>query len=103
MEWEAVDQFYIAEFNINNIPYEVKLNRDGKIMMYKYDIMESELPQAVRATISKEYSEVPIANTEILHHKGNKYYQVAFDGESRDYWLVFSKDGQRLDQPEYMK
>ncbi|WP_224996742.1 hypothetical protein [Cesiribacter sp. SM1] len=103
LEWEALNQNYAAEFNIDNIPYEVLVSREGKILKYKYDILESELPEAVRATIRREYSEVPIADTEVLVYEGKKYYQAHFDDELRDYWLVFSEDGQRVDQPDYMR
>ncbi|AHM58698.1 hypothetical protein D770_02130 [Flammeovirgaceae bacterium 311] len=103
LEWERIDQNYVAEFNIKNIPYEVMISPDGQVVQYKYDILETELPQAVRETVRKNYAEVPIANAEILMHGGKKYYQLAFDGDARDYWLVFSEDGQKLDRPKYMK
>jgi hypothetical protein len=103
LEWEAIDQNYAAEFNIDNIPYEVMLSREGKVLMYKYNVLESELPEAVRATIRREYSEVPIADSEVLIYEGKKYYQAQFDDEFRDYWLVFSEDGKRVDKPGFMK
>lgn len=103
LEWEAVDQNYVAEFNIDNIPYEVMLSPEGELLKYKYDILESELPEGVQATLQKEYANIPIANTEIMIHEGTKYYQVHFDDDLRDYWLVFSEAGQKLDQPTYMR
>lgn len=103
LEWEKIDQYYVAEFNIKNIPYEAMITPDGQLFQYKYDILETELPQAVRDSVNKHYAEVPIANAEVLMYAGKKYYQLAFDGDVRDYWLVFSEDGQKLDRPQYMK
>ncbi|EMR03304.1 hypothetical protein [Cesiribacter andamanensis] len=103
LEWEEIDQYYAAEFNLDNIPYEVLLDRTGAIVKYKYDILEEELPQAVRASLERDYAGIPLADIEVLKQGGTTYYQLAFDGKGRDYWLVFSADGQKLDEPAYMK
>ena len=55
IEWEKKKALYEAEFKMDSIEYAVYVDSAGKLIMYKVDVAEDELPAAVTGTIRTEY------------------------------------------------
>ena len=104
IEWEKKKNLYEAEFKTDSIEHAVYIDPAGKLVMYKLDIKENELPAAVATIISTEYSGYKIDDTEKVEKDGIIYYQVELEGKGKkDLELVFSADGKLATQINYLK
>ena len=104
IEWEKKNTLYEAEFKKDSIEYAVYIDPAGKLVMYKMDISENELPAAVSKIISTEYIGYKIDDTEKVEKDGTTYYQVELEGKGKqDLELVFSADGKLATQMNYLK
>jgi uncharacterized membrane protein YkoI len=94
IEWEKKKALYEAEFKMDSIEYAVYVDPAGKLVMYKIDIKESELPAAVSTVIRTEYIGYRIDDAEKIEKEGIAYYQVELEGKGKkDIKLIFSTDG----------
>ena len=104
IEWEKKNNLYEAEFKKDSIDYVVYINPSGKLVMYKMDIKENELPAAVSMTISTEYVGYKIDDAEKIEKDGITYYQVELEGKGKeDLKLNFSADGKLTPGMNYLK
>jgi hypothetical protein len=104
IEWEKKNNEYEAEFHLDSIEYTVLIDGSGKIVMYKQDIKENELPAVVAGAISQAYAGYKIDDAEKLEKDGVVYYQVELEAKSKkDMQLVFTTDGKIAEQITYMK
>ena len=104
IEWEKKNNLYEAEFKLDSIEYAVFIDPAGKLVMFKRDIKENELPAVVSTIISTEYSGYKIDDAEKVEIGGIIYYQVELEGKGkRDLELVFSADGKLSTQINYLK
>ena len=94
IEWEKKNDLYEAEFKKDSIEYAVYIDTAGKLVMYKMDIRENELPAAVSLTISTEYIGYKIDDAEKIEKDGVTWYEVELEGKGKkDLKLNFSADG----------
>ena len=94
IEWEKRNDLYEAEFKRDSIEYAVYVDPAGKLVMYKMDIKENELPAAVSLIISTEYIGYKIDDAEKIEKDRVTYYQVELEGKGKkDLKLHFSADG----------
>lgn len=93
VEWERKGKQYEAEFNVKRVDHKALFENNGKLIVYKKDIPQSQLPAAVKQAIRQQYSNYRIDDTERIARSGHVYYQVELDGEPQDLKLVFTKDG----------
>ncbi|HEX6170351.1 MAG TPA: PepSY-like domain-containing protein [Chitinophagaceae bacterium] len=104
IEWEKKNTLYEAEFKKDSTEYTVYIDSAGKLVMYKLDIKESELPAAVSTIISTEYIGYKVDDSEKVEKDGTTYYQVELEGKGKkDMELVFSADGRLATQMNYLK
>ena len=94
IEWEKKNNQYEAEFKKDSIEYAVYIDSAGKLVMYKKDIEENELPAEVSRVISTEYIGYKIDDAEKIEKDGITYYQVELEGKGKkEVELIFSADG----------
>lgn len=99
IDWEKKGEDYEADFDVDRVDHNAMLNASGTVLKHKYDIPETDLPEAIRATISQNYANHKIDDPEVLVQNGDTLYQVELDHmTSMDEKLVFSADGQKVDQ-----
>ncbi|RDV15686.1 hypothetical protein DXT99_08470 [Pontibacter diazotrophicus] len=101
VEWEKSGTNYEADFDVAGVDHEALIEPSGEMLMYKYDIPETELPDAVTAAISQNYSGMHIDDAERLYQGNDEFYQVDLDNSGTDVHLVFSPDGQEQTEPAY--
>lgn len=103
IEWEKKKALYEAEFKVDSIEYAVYVDSAGKLIMYKVDIREDELPAAVAAIIRTEYTGYKIDDVEKIDKEGVLYYEIELDGKGKkDLELVFAADGKLFTELNYL-
>ena len=104
IEWEKKSNLYEAEFKMDTTEYAVYIDSSGKLVMYKLDINENQLPTAVSTIISTGYIGYKIDDAEKIEKDGITYYQVELEGKGKkDLELVFTADGKPASQMNYLK
>ena len=104
IEWEKKNNLYEAEFRRDSIEYTVYVDPEGKLVMYKMDIKENELPTAVSSIIRTEYIGYQIDDAEKIEKDGVTYYEVELEGKGKkDLKLNFSADGKLAPEMSYLK
>ena len=94
IEWEMAGQDYEVEFEISNVEYKALLDSAGKLLKYKKDITQAELPEAVVSILETEFSDKKYDDFELLNINGEEYYQVEIDEILRDKNIVFTAAGE---------
>ena len=103
IEWEKKQNFYEAEFDVNKIDHKAHIDSNGKLIVYKVEIRKDELPAAITAAVSRQYSGYGIDDADKLEKDGTTYYQVELDAKGKkDQLLVFTVDGRAADNVNYM-
>ena len=103
VEWEKEKDFYEAEFKVATVEYKAHIDGAGKLMAYKTDIKENEMPGAVTTAISTGHPGYKIDDVEKLEKDGITYYQVELDSKgTKDLHLVYAADGNLAANIEYM-
>ena len=104
IEWEKKNDLYEAEFKKDSIEYAVYIDLAGKLVMYKIDIKENELPAAVSSIVHTEYVGYKIDDAEKIEKDGVTYYEVKLEGKrKKDLKLNFSADGKLAPEMSYLK
>ncbi len=98
IDWELKGEDYEADFDINKMAYSALFNASGNLLKHKQDIPESELPDAVRAAINADYAAYRLDEIEKLEEGQTTLYQVELDNNTKDEKLVYSADGQQVQQ-----
>ncbi|WP_179351448.1 PepSY-like domain-containing protein [Winogradskyella vidalii] len=93
VEYELFNNEYIVDFEIDFVDYEALYDSEGNLIKYKYDILNSEVPEAISTTISNDYDNRPIDDAEILVIDTINYYLIEIDNTPADDKLVFNEDG----------
>lgn len=96
MEWEKQNDLYEAEFDVDTKEYTVQLNATGGIVQTKYDVAETELPSAIKNTITANYKDLKLDDAEKVEKAGRTYYQVELEGKLKSKNLVLDESGKEL-------
>ena len=92
VEWEMFAEDYVVDFEVENVDYEAIFNAEGNMLKYKYKILATEVPEAIKNAIASDYTNYQIDDAEILVIENQLYYQVELDGNP-DKKLVFNDAG----------
>ncbi|GGG38520.1 hypothetical protein GCM10011532_22900 [Christiangramia forsetii] len=93
-DWEMNGQDYEVEFDLKNVEHTALLNESGELFKYKKDIMETDLPEAVRTALQNEFSDKKFDDFDLLVSGDMEYYQIEIDGTLRDKEVVFTASGE---------
>lgn len=97
IEWEMKKSSYEAEFDMDSTEYTVYLDATGKIIVYKQDIRENELPVAITSALARDHAGYRIDDADKIQKDGITYYQVELDNKrKKERNLLFSADGQTV-------
>lgn len=104
IEWEKKSDLYEAEFSMGATDYAAYINSSGKLIVYKQDIKDTELPAAIMAAIGREHAGFTIDEAEKIEKDGVLYYQVELEASGKkDKELVYAADGTIASTISYIK
>jgi hypothetical protein len=89
---------YEAEFKMNNTDMSVVYDEKGTALEIESKIKEGELPQAVKATIAKDFTGYKIDEIEKIEAKGVTTFEMEAKKDKQEYELVFDNNGKLLKQ-----
>jgi Protein of unknown function (DUF2874). len=89
---------YEAEFNLIKTEMAALYDAKGVLIESETKMKESELPQAVRSTLAKDFAGYKIAEVEKADAKGVVSYEMEAKKGKKEYELVFDKTGKLLKQ-----
>lgn len=93
-EWEKSDEFFIVEFEKEDVDYTAKLNSKGEILKYKYEVNNEQLPEAVKKSISLTQPDAEIDDVDLLFIDNKEYYQIEIEKSFKDLKKVVDLKGQ---------
>jgi uncharacterized membrane protein YkoI len=92
---------YEAEFMKNGTEYSANFNAQGNWLETETEIKEASVPQAVRATISKEFPGYKIEEVEMSETAENgTAYEFELEKKELSYEVLVSKDGKVIKKEE---
>jgi Protein of unknown function (DUF2874). len=87
---------YEAEFNMNKKGMSVVIDEKGNLLEVETEIKVTELPQAINATIAKDFPGYKINECEKIEAKGIVSYELEVQKEKIEYEIVLNADGKLL-------
>lgn len=91
---------YEAEFNMNKKEMSVVIDEKGHLIEIETEIKEAELPQALKATLAKDFAGYKIDECEKAEAKGVVTYEMEARKDKIEYELVFDSKGKLLKKEE---
>jgi hypothetical protein len=90
-----------AEFEVGKKEQSASFDNTGKWLVTESEIKTAELPQAVQATIAKEFAGYKIEEAEKADSSDNgSFYEVALKSGKNKYEVQLSADGKVLKKEE---
>jgi len=94
VDWEKKRKNFEVDFEVDGVDHKALYTAEGRLLMTKRDLRETDLPAAINQKIAADYSGYTIDDVDQVMAEGKTYYQVELDGTLRDRKLVFTEDGQ---------
>ena len=91
---------YEAEFDLNKSEMSVVIDEKGNVLEVETEIKEAELPQAIKATIAKDFAGYKIGEVEKSDAKGVVSYEMEAKKDKTEFELVFNGNGKLLKKEE---
>lgn len=89
---------YEAEFNQNKTVVSTLYDSKGALLETESKITESELPQAIKSVLTKDYSGYKIGGVEKNVVKGKVTYEVVATKAKKETELIFDSSAKLLNQ-----
>ena len=94
---------YEVEFDNNKTEMSVLFDEKGILLETESEIKMADLPQAVKATLAKDFAGYKIDEAEKSEAKGVVKYEMEAKKDNKEYELVFDSTGKLLKQEEEKK
>ncbi|WP_266203833.1 PepSY-like domain-containing protein [Pontibacter kalidii] len=101
VEWEKKGEDFEADFDVATVEHDALFNASGSLLMHKFDVAETELPEQVKTAISQNYADYRIDDADELQKDGTTFYQVELEKDKQEQKLVFAADGQEQTGVQY--
>lgn len=99
VEWEMNGALYNVEFEEGNSDdQEAWFDNTGKMVKHKMEISSKMLPETVKATIKKDFSEYAIDGAEKITSNGVVTYKVELENLTQEWKVTFDANGKVLDK-----
>ena len=99
---ESVSEFE-AEFEVGDLEQSASFDAAGKWMGTETEIKKAELPQAVLATLAKDFAGYKIEEAEKAETDKGTFYEVEATKEKLKYEVQLSPDGKVIKKEEKEK
>ncbi len=97
VEWEKKGEQYNVDFEIGwGIDYEAWYTTAGKLIKYKQEISDANLPQAIKDAVKKDYAGYRIDDATKYVENGVETYKVELEKGTEERKIIFSKDGKLI-------
>ncbi|WP_432411728.1 PepSY-like domain-containing protein [Rasiella sp. SM2506] len=94
VEWEMEEMNYKVEFDLGKMDHEVWYSKTGSIVKTEFEILKTDVPAAVAATVQSKYPKYKIDEIEMTEENGKKTYEVELEKWfGKDKKLVIAEDG----------
>ena len=102
VEWELENGAYEAQFKENKVEIEVLFTKEGKLIQTETELKSiSELPQAVQASLKKDFSNYEYDEIEkVKLADGTEQYKVDAEMKEKEYELLFDIKGMLISKTE---
>ncbi|MDO6390965.1 PepSY-like domain-containing protein [Pontibacter sp. BT731] len=97
--WEKSGKDYEADFTVHAAAHSALFQHAGALTQYKRAIPAAQLPEAVANSIAKKYPGYQISEAEAFVKNHNTSFQIVLKNQTAEMEVVFSADGQQLQQP----
>lgn len=87
---------YEAEFTLNKAEMSALVDEKGNVLEIETEIRESDLPQSVKNTLSKDFATYKIGEVEKNEQKGVTTYEMEAKKGEAAYEIVFDHNGKLL-------
>lgn len=94
---------YEAEFKINKVEVSVVYDEKGNLLETETEIKFSDLPQAVKDAIAKDFAGYKIEEIEKVEKKGVISYEMEVEKGKMEYELTYDLNGKLLNKEEKKK
>lgn len=89
VEWELGGELYEVEFEIGwNVDHEIWYNAQGEIVKHKEDIASSELPEAVKQTLKRDFKTYVIDDLQQITTPEATVYEMELASLIKEEWDV---------------
>lgn len=95
-EWETANGIYEVEFEINFRDYEAYYDSQANLLMYKYDIRKSSLPEGIKKTVKDSYPRYRYDDVEKIHMGTDIIYKIELERGEHDVKLYIKENGTTL-------
>ncbi len=85
-EWEA-------EFKMKNKEYSANFDVDGTWKETEYEIKESKLPVAVKATLANKFAGYDVEDAEVSETPEGKVFELKLENDKTDMEVAIAADG----------
>jgi hypothetical protein len=89
-----------AEFVISKVKMSANFDTNGNLLETESEISETDLPQSIKVTLSKDFTGYKIEEVERSDAKGVVTYEMEAEKGGIEYELVFDCNGKLLKQKE---
>ena len=94
VEWEKEnDTEWEAEFKLNGVEYSANFSTDGMWKETEHEIKVNELPEGVKNTLAKEFSEYEIEEAEMIEIPEFSGYEVEIEKGEETMEVVLDNNG----------
>jgi len=101
VQWEKQGAVYEAKFEYKDRDHDVLIDNSGKLLRYKIEILEQNLPVPLRDMILTKYNGIAIEEIHQLVIEEKFYYQIEFDGRLTNPKKVFNDLGEEMEDIHY--
>ncbi|MBL0357811.1 MAG: hypothetical protein IPP72_13400 [Chitinophagaceae bacterium] len=83
VSWEAKDNFYFADFSVNNTKFNAAYNEDGQLVATSRTIVLDQLPIAVTQALNEKYAGYTLgaAVIELNYERQTSYFISVANGK----------------------
>jgi hypothetical protein len=89
-----------AEFKLNKVEMSANFDEKGTLLETESEIKESDLPQAVKATLAKDFGGYKIDEVLKAEAKGVTTFELTSQKDKKEFVLEFDINGKLLKQAE---
>lgn len=93
VEWESSGDLFLVEFDLKNVDYTALYNAQGNLLLYRFDIPRSAVPDQVKNVAKKLYNGYRIDDTEKIVTAYDVKYKISLEKGEAESDIIFNEDG----------
>lgn len=98
VEWEKEMDNYKVEFDLNRRDHEVWYNASGSMIKKEQEMVETELPQSIRAAIQSKYAGYRVDDVEMVWKNKINTYDVELEKGQDEKHVIFDDKAKVLSE-----